>query len=122
MKYLAVAFGGAFGAIFRFLLNQILAGIFAPFPTATFLINITGSLAIGFLFALATERAFLGENLRLFLTVGFLGAYTTFSTFEFETFTLASEKKFLLAMLYVIASVLFGFLGVYCGVWVGKKI
>lgn len=121
-KFAAVAFGGAFGAIARYLLNLLLAKTFAPFPFATFLINITGSFLIGFLAITFTEKYSAHENWRLFLMVGFLGAYTTFSTFELETFELVRENQLITAFLYVSASFAVGLIGVLSGVWLGKKI
>lgn len=121
-KLLAVAFGGAFGAIARYLLNLLFAKVFMPFPFATFFINITGSFFIGLLAILFAEKFPANENWRLFLTVGFLGAYTTFSTFELETFELLREKQLITAFLYVLASFAIGLIGVIGGVWLGKKI
>jgi CrcB protein len=122
-KFLAVAAGGALGAIARFAIsNSFLAFLFNSFPLPTFFINITGSLLIGFLLTLATERIEMSENLRLFLTVGFLGAYTTFSAFEFEALSLVRAKEFLNAALYVVLSISLGFISVLAGVWLARKI
>lgn len=121
-RFAAVAFGGAFGAIARYLLNTILAKILAPFPFATFFINITGSFLIGFLAIIFTEKFTESENWRLFLMVGFLGAYTTFSTFELETFELLRERQLLTAFFYVSTSFAVGLIGVFSGVWLGKKL
>ncbi|HZH35015.1 MAG TPA: fluoride efflux transporter CrcB [Pyrinomonadaceae bacterium] len=122
-KILAVAAGGALGAVARYLLNNsFLNGFLAPFPAATFFINITGSFAIGFLLTLTAEKFEISENLRLAMTVGFLGAYTTFSTFEFEAFELAREKHFLTAALYVVSSFAVGFAAVLAGVWTARRI
>lgn len=121
-KFAAVAGGGAIGAIVRYSLNQLFAKIFAPFPFATFFINITGSFLIGFLAIVFTEKFTESENWRLFLTVGLLGAYTTFSTFELETFELLRERQLLTAFFYVSTSFAVGLVGVFSGVWLGKKI
>lgn len=120
-KFAAVAGGGAIGAIARYSLNQLFAKIFAPFPFATFFINITGSFLIGFLAVVFTEKLTDSENWRLFLMVGLLGAYTTFSTFELETFELMREKQLLMAFFYVAVSFAVGLIGVFSGVWLGKK-
>ena len=121
-KFLAVALGGSLGAIARYTINNsFLASVFVSFPFPTFFINVTGSFFIGFLLTLATERVEIGENLRLFLTVGFLGAYTTFSTFEFETFQLIRERQYLTSLFYAISSVAIGFVGVLGGVWLARK-
>ena len=121
-RILAIAFGGALGSVARYGLNLLFAKTFAPFPFATFFINITGTFLIGFLATLFSQKLNVDESLRLFLTVGFLGAYTTFSTFEFETFTLMREKHLLIAILYVSMSFAIGLIGVSAGVWLAKKI
>jgi fluoride exporter len=91
-------------------------------PFATFFINVTGSFLIGFLLILFADKLTAGENLRFAVIVGFLGAYTTFSTFEMEIFSLVREREFVTAFLYLFSSVLLGFIGVCGGVWLAKKI
>lgn len=120
-RILAIGIGGAFGAVARYGLNILFAKSFSPFPFATFFINVTGSFLIGFLLTVFSEKIDVNENLRLAIIVGFLGAYTTFSTFEFETYTLVREKQLAMAMLYVSMSFALGLIGVLAGVWLAKK-
>jgi len=122
-KYLAVAVGGAIGAVLRYYLGgTVLARTAAPFPTATFVINVTGSFILGFFLTLATERINISPHLRLAVAVGFVGAYTTFSTFEYETARLTEEGGFTLAMLNVLLSVIVGFVAVFGGIYAARMI
>ena len=122
-KILSVAAGGAFGAASRYLINILpLANLFDEFPFPTFLINVVGSFFIGFLFIIFTDKFAANENLRLALTVGFLGAFTTFSTFELEIFELVRERYLTTAFVYLFLSVAIGFVGVLVGVWLSKKV
>ena len=121
-RIVAVGIGGACGAIARYGLNAIFAKTFAPFPFATFFINVTGSLLVGIFVTLFAEKFPDAENLRLGLVVGFLGAYTTFSTFEFETFALMRDRQLATAFLYVSLSFAAGLIGVLAGVWLAKKL
>ncbi len=123
MKILAVGIGGAFGAIARYLVSvSPLQSVFQNFPFPTFIINITGSFLIGFLVILLADKFTINENLRSALIVGFLGAFTTFSTFELEIFGLIRERYFVTAFIYLFLSVLVGFVGVLGGVWLAKQI
>ena len=122
-KIISVAIGGAFGAVARYLINiSLLAGIFEKFPFPTFLINITGSFLIGFLLILLTDKIAVGENFRMAVIVGFLGAFTTFSTFEMEIYGLMKERFFATAFLYLFLSVAVGFVGLVAGVELAKRI
>lgn len=121
-RILWIALGGAFGAVLRYLINvSPLANLFEKFPFPTFFINVAGSFLIGFLLILFTDKFETSENLRFAVLVGFIGAFTTFSTFELEIFELAREKYFLTAFLYLFLSVLLGFIGVLAGVWLAKR-
>jgi CrcB protein len=121
-KILSVAVGGAIGALARYGLNLLFAKTFAPFPFATFFINITGSFLIGFLLIFFQDKFPANENLRLLIIVGFLGAYTTFSTFEFETFELLQAKQSLLAILYVSLSFAVGLTAVFSGALMARRL
>lgn len=123
IKYLAVALGGAVGAVARYYLgNSFLSRVAAPFPTATFVINVTGSFILGFFLTLATERINISPHLRLAIAVGFVGAYTTFSTFEYETAKLMEERGYLLAFLNVTLSFIVGFAAVWSGIIAARKL
>ncbi len=122
-KYLAVAAGGAAGAMLRYYIS--LSGIARaaqPFPTATFVINITGSLIIGFFLTLVTERVPINPHIRLAVVVGFVGAYTTFSTFEYETAKLIEGRDFLYAFSYVVLSFAVGFAAVWAGMVMAREV
>lgn len=121
-KILSIGIGGAFGAIARYLINiSPLSSVFQKFPFPTFIINITGSFLIGFLLILLTDKFAVSENFRFAIMVGFLGAFTTFSTFELEIFELIREKFFVTAFLYLFLSILVGFIGVSLGIFLAKK-
>lgn len=122
-KYMAVAAGGALGAMLRYYLGStLLARTGLPFPTATFVINITGSFVIGFFLTLATERLHINPHWRLAVAVGFVGAYTTFSTFEYETARLVEDGAFLHALLNIILSVVVGFAAVWAGIFLAREV
>jgi CrcB protein len=119
MKVLLVALGGAFGAAARYLINiSPVATFLQPFPFHTFIINVSGSFLIGFL----AVKFDISDTMKLLAITGFLGAFTTFSTFELETFELMRERNLLIATLYVTLSFAVGFIGVAAGVWLGRKI
>ena len=108
--------GGFLGASARYLLGgAIYRWLPATFPWATFVINVTGCFGIGFVVALAEERMILGPTTRLFLTVGVLGGYTTFSSFGYETMALLRESSFGAAAFNVLAQVALGLLAVGAG-------
>jgi len=120
-KYLMVGIGGFLGAIARFWVGGFIsAKIGTRFPYGTFFINCTGSFLIGFMITLLAERTHWSPNWRYLIPVGFIGAYTTFSTFEYETFRVMQEGELSMALLNIFLSVLIGFLAVWLGVIVGR--
>jgi CrcB protein len=115
-NYLVIGVGGFIGAITRYIMaTWIGQGWGRSFPLGTFLINVSGSFLIGLVMALLTEKYMVNPQWRLFLIVGFLGAYTTFSTFEYETGTLLKDGELILGALNVILSVFFGFAALKIG-------
>ncbi|HMZ82345.1 MAG TPA: fluoride efflux transporter CrcB [Acidobacteriota bacterium] len=122
-KYLAIALGGAIGSMVRYYLGTTaLSRWGAPFPTATFVINITGSFILGFFLTLIGDRFPVHPNFRLAVAVGFVGAYTTFSTFEFEAATLVAVRDVMRAAVYVALSVAVGFAAVWFGMYLAKRV
>src|SRR5580765_6621677 len=123
IRILSIAVGGAFGAVARYLINiSPLARLFDKFPFPTFFINITGSFLIGFLLIVLTDKIEVSDNLRMAIIVGFLGAFTTFSTFEMEIFGLIRERQIVTAFAYLFLSIFIGFIGVLAGVALGKRV
>jgi fluoride exporter len=120
-KYLMVGIGGFLGAIARFWVGGFISTkIGTRFPYGTFFINCTGSFLIGFIITLLAERTHWSPNWRYLIPVGFIGAYTTFSTFEYETFRVMQEGELFMALLNVLLSVLVGFVAVWLGVIAGR--
>jgi CrcB protein len=94
----------------------------ARFPYGTFVINISGSFLIGLIVTLLAERAHWSPNLLYLIPIGFIGAYTTFSTFELETFREIHNGELLMSFLYVVLSVTVGFVAVWLGVAAGHAL
>jgi CrcB protein len=104
------------GAILRYALGGLVHNLYeGRFPLGTLLVNTAGCLAIGFLFTLADDRGILRANARLFVFVGILGGFTTFSSFGYETFTLWRDGMALKALLNVGANTCFGLAAVWAG-------
>jgi CrcB protein len=115
-RYLIVGLGGFIGANSRYILGQWAASRWGTaFPFGTFIINVTGCFILG-LFATLTLRFAWNDNWRLLISIGFVGAYTTFSTFEYETLQLAANGSWKNAVLNTVGSVVVGFGAAYLGV------
>jgi CrcB protein len=119
---LAIAVAGALGALARWGLNGWFTERFPTFPLGTLVINVTGSFLIGVLFVVFVERTAASATVRLALMTGFLGAYTTFSTFSLETFRLLEEGDMRAALVNVLLSVALGLLAVWLGVVAGRAV
>jgi len=115
--YLAIAFGGAAGALCRYWLTSLAEHHNSTvFPVGTFVVNVVGSLLIGVLFILVTEKIQLAAHLRPLLMIGFLGALTTFSTFSLDALLLMQEGYFGTALAYILVSVVSCLLAAWAGI------
>lgn len=109
-----VGVGGMVGAICRYLLAVSFQKKKTSFPYGTWLANLTGSFILGFVFAMYSS-GMLSERLWLLLGIGFLGSYTTMSTFGYETMSLLQKRKYRIALVYVLTSLILGI----CFAWAG---
>ena len=122
MRYVAVLIGGGAGALARYVAaSAIMTRFGGSFPLGTLVINVTGSFLIGFLMTILTDRLGLNPIWRLLLVVGFLGGYTTFSSFEWETFMAVREGAFWSGMLNIVSSVMLGYVAVWLGVLLAQR-
>ena len=120
-KYWMVGIGGFVGSIARFWLGSYITyRMGARFPYGTFVINVSGSFLIGLAVTLLAERSHWSPNLLYLIPIGFIGGYTTFSTFELEAFRSMRSGDLVLSFLYVILSVTVGFIAVWLGVITGR--
>ncbi len=108
MNILAVGFGGALGAVCRYLLGQVIPKLGSGFPLATFAVNLLGCFAIGLVVGIAGRHTDIDPRLILFLQTGICGGFTTFSTFSLESLTLIEEGRITIGILYIVLSVLLG--------------
>jgi CrcB protein len=122
-KYLFIAVGGSLGAIARYWVGSAVADrMGSKFPYGTLVINITACLIIGFSLVFLERRTELNPAWRFLIPVGFIGAYSTFSTFEWETFATLETGAFFLAALYVALSFFLGLIAVWCGVLLARAV
>jgi CrcB protein len=121
MKYLWVGLGGALGSIARYVVGLVVyERMGTRFPYGTFVINISGCFVIGLVLTVLDDRLGLSPAWREALAIGFVGAFTTFSTFEYETLRAVQHGHAATALTYVAGSVVLGFVAVWAGATVGR--
>ena len=123
MQALAIAAGGALGALMRYWVSTaVYAWLGRAFPWGTLAVNLLGSAAMGVLYILLVERLVTGPEVRALLLIGFLGAFTTFSTFSIETFSLIEQAEIGKALANVLVSVVACVLAAWGGVILGRQL
>ncbi|OUR89968.1 camphor resistance protein CrcB [Cycloclasticus sp. 44_32_T64] len=122
-QILAIAAGGSIGAVMRFLVSTgIYSWLGRGFPYGTLVVNVLGSLLMGLLYELFLQRLSISPEVRAILLVGFLGAFTTFSTFSIETINLIEQGYLIKAITNVFASVILCILAAWCGLQIARGI
>jgi CrcB protein len=122
-QLIAIATGGAVGALLRFWVSTGVYSLLGrAFPYGTLVVNVTGSLAMGFLYVVLLDRMTVAPEVRAALLVGLLGAFTTFSTFSIETLNLIEQADFTKAALNMLVSVVACVLACWLGVQLGRQL
>jgi CrcB protein len=122
-KYSLIALGGALGSIARYWVGSTIAGRMGTrFPYGTFIINLTACVIIGFSITYLGKRAGLSPAWRYLIPIGFVGAYSTFSTYEWETLTTLRAGAFAMAGLYAIGSLILGLVATWLGAVLAEAI
>jgi len=120
IRLLVIGLGGAIGTVFRYIVSgldyKFSNGVF---PFSTMVVNVSGSLIIGLLWGIV-DRFALSPNMRMFIFIGILGGYTTFSTFSLETFNLMRDGEYHIALINIIVSVILSVGAVFLGYFISR--
>lgn len=123
MTLVLIAAGGAVGAVMRYLVDNAVLDRFAgTFPLGILAVNLSGAFGVGLLAALIVDRGAVSSELRAPLMVGFVGAYTTFSTLMLDSWRLVEDGLPMLALLNLVGSTALGMVAVVGGLWIGRSI
>lgn len=123
INYILVSLGAAIGGALRYgLSSYVNKSQSTIFPTGTLLVNVLGSFALGIIMFYLSEKEFIGNEFRLFLSVGLCGGFTTFSTFSYETLMLFRDSEFGLAIYNVLLNVVLCLVGIYLAYLISKLI
>lgn len=122
INLLAIFIGGGLGSLARYAVNLTLRIYSIDFPFSTLMVNLVGSVILGFAMALFWKQADIHVTVKLAITVGFCGGLTTFSTFSWETFDMIKNGEYLLAVLYTFVSVLVCVLAISLGAFLSKYV
>ena len=121
MQWLAVALGGALGSMARYALSTWIFQVSShKFPYATLTVNVLGSFVMGILFVVIVERAALTQEMRSLLMIGFIGAFTTFSTFSLDALGLWQNGHLFMALIYTLATVILCLIAISSAIWLTR--
>lgn len=121
LKVIIVGFGGFFGSVFRYLIYLLSNNLIGySFPFGTFLVNVIGCFLIGLIYQIFSDVISLSDNLKLFMTIGFLGGFTTFSAFSLDIFLLYQSNSKLVAIIYIFITLVLSLLAMLGGMWIFK--
>ena len=119
LKVIIVGFGGFFGSIFRYLIYLLTNNLIGySFPFGTILVNVLGCFLIGLIYQIFSDTISLSDNLKLFMTIGFLGGFTTFSAFSLDVFLLYQSNSKLVAIIYIFITLVLSLLAMLGGMWI----
>ncbi|MBN1525106.1 MAG: fluoride efflux transporter CrcB [Spirochaetales bacterium] len=114
---LSIALGGSLGALSRYFVSRFISNLFGMlFPVGTLAVNLTGSFLVGFIFVVF-DKMIISDEIRVFVITGFLGAFTTFSTFALENINLFREKEIKQGMINILVSNIFGLVFAFVGIY-----
>jgi CrcB protein len=123
VQYLAVGSAGFLGAITRLFVGSVFGRwLETSFPVGTLVINVTGSFILGWFITFVTEKYPVSDTLRLAIAVGFVGAYTTFSTFTWESTKLMNDRAWAMAIANIVVSLVLGLLAVRLGIMTARRV
>ena len=118
-----IGIGGLAGTMARYLMQQFVYRYYpATFPYGTLAVNLLGCFLIGIFYALSEKGNLLSPEWRMFLTTGFCGGFTTFSTFTYESVNLINDREYVYVGIYAIVSVVIGITATYAGIWLTKTL
>jgi CrcB protein len=120
LEFFAVGLASAMGGMLRFAVARVFS--WPAFPVGTLVINLSGSLFLGWFLTVAGDRLMVSDLMRVAIGVGFVGAYTTFSTYMFESDRMLQQGLGLRAMVYLVGSVVLGLVAVRAGVMLGRRV
>tara|TARA_Y100000590_G_scaffold342688_1_gene391365 strand:- start:698 stop:1069 length:372 start_codon:yes stop_codon:yes gene_type:complete len=121
-KIILIGLGGFLGTVIRYLLQSLTSYLYPfQFPLGTILINVLGSFVIGLIYQFTNQNTILSDDIRLFLTVGILGGFTTFSAFSIDVMLLYQNNGKVIAFIYLLLSVMLSIIAVFAGMTIFKN-